>query len=580
MAERIELPPKYYLTYFQYLLRFVKDKYTPILNEAEFGFIHRFEALTEDAQCLFIRFSNRRGAFFRTQKLKYVEIASISESLQELLDNQFVEVISASYPSRIFEVLSVFNKAELLQLAKLLEQDTKGKNSLKKEEVMDWLMESTSVEQLVEAIQAIEVTENHPVGCIKVNFEQETMMLKFLFFGNRHAEMTEFVIRDLGIMRYQEFDEDKLVAQFASRQEAEDRLKVSLAKEDFYLMQEAEVEPIELYNWFLDWTEQHRPNLSEIALPSYERLTIRLATFLERQKLFDKALDIFRLTTEPPSRERQVRIFYKTKHNDEARALCEQILLDPQNAEEKFFAIDFLNRLEAEAQKKRVKKSVTAQLQRSDSIVLSTDWKYQVEAGTIHYMLEKGRMAIFAENHLWRCLFGLLFWDVIFDTEALAIHHPLQRSPSDLYKPQFWEKRRNRLVERLELLQQPADLQRHLDELFAEKMGVINPMVDWFEGLREVANVAFALLPPGALGKVMLEMAKNMRENTRGFPDLFTWSETDYEFIEVKSPTDNLSAQQLFWLHFFEEVGIKSKVLRIEWEQNLPGLVVSDERKG
>jgi hypothetical protein len=41
----------------------------------------------------------------------------------------------------------------------------------------------------------------------------------------------------------------------------------------------------------------------------------------------------------------------------------------------------------------------------------------------------------------------------------------------------------------------------------------------------------------------MLEMALNLRENTRGFPDLLVWNDEDYAFIEIKSPTDHLSSR-------------------------------------
>ena len=74
-----------------------------------------------------------------------------------------------------------------------------------------------------------------------------------------------------------------------------------------------------------------------------------------------------------------------------------------------------------------------------------------------------------------------------------------------------------------------------------------------------------------AMKKILHEMSKNLVENLRGFPDLFMWDDNaaDYCFVEVKSPTDNLSNQQLFWLQFFQEIGVKSKVLRVYWEKKI-----------
>ena len=78
---------------------------------------------------------------------------------------------------------------------------------------------------------------------------------------------------------------------------------------------------------------------------------------------------------------------------------------------------------------------------------------------------------------------------------------------------------------------------------------------------------AVELINFDALKLVLLEISKNLTENARGFPDLFMFDTNgNYSFVEVKSPTDNLSNQQLFWLHFFEKIGIHSKVLRVFWD--------------
>lgn len=59
------LPPKYYHTNFEYLLSFVKDKYKNLLITSEWQFLRKYYSLPNDAQCLFIRFTNRKGLFFK-----------------------------------------------------------------------------------------------------------------------------------------------------------------------------------------------------------------------------------------------------------------------------------------------------------------------------------------------------------------------------------------------------------------------------------------------------------------------------------------------------------------------------------
>jgi hypothetical protein len=404
-----------------------------------------------------------------------------------------------------------------------------------------------------------------PHSLVRVLKETEVQMLKFLFFGSRHGDMTEFVTRDLGFQTYEKFDEDKMVAYFQTRQEVEDKLKVSLAREDFYLMQQADIEILDIFNWFMDWTATHRKELSEIAIPTFGTFTLSVALYLEKKKALDEALTIFRLTEESPSRERQVRILDKQKNREEAKALSELILSEPQNATEQFFAEDYLNRLEAILLKKKSKKAVTQQLHKSDSITISALWKRQVEFGVIDYYQERGMKAEFTENHLWRSLFGLLFWDIIFDTDSLAIHHPLQRSPSDLFKPTFFEKRKERMEERLQMLEDEDATTVYMNRIFFEKFGLTNPLVEWYGGLFPLILTLLQRLSPEQIKSITLEMAKNLRQNLRGFPDLFIWGDGEYSFIEVKSPTDSLSNQQLFWLRFFESINVQLKVLRVEW---------------
>ena len=90
-----ELPPKYYLEYFNFVLDFVQEKYRHILKEDEWRFLRKYYCLSEDAQCLFIRFSNRRGLFFRVNKLSYSELNDIPALLNELLEREFIESLNS-----------------------------------------------------------------------------------------------------------------------------------------------------------------------------------------------------------------------------------------------------------------------------------------------------------------------------------------------------------------------------------------------------------------------------------------------------------------------------------------------------
>jgi hypothetical protein len=288
---------------------------------------------------------------------------------------------------------------------------------------------------------------------------------------------------------------------------------------------------------------------------------------LEKSKLLDEAILVYRLTEQVPSRERQVRTLQKLNHIDEAFSLCQQMIEYPKNADEKFYAIDFLNKLNT---KKRTKKSTTSWLHQAESITISADFRHQVEMGVVDYYHHEGKLAVFSENHLWRAIFGLVFWDIVFDPSLVAFHHPFQRRPSDLYLPDFYEKRKDLIVSHLESFADVQDLLIYMGERYESKFGIANPFVVWLEEIWLIVRKAVELIEFEAMKKILHEMSKNLVEHLRGFPDLFMWDDIagEYCFVEVKSPTDNLSNQQLSWLQYFQEIGVNAKVLRVFWKEN------------
>lgn len=558
--QKLILSPRYYLDNFRYVLDFVKRLYGGLLNDAEWDFIHRFEALSIDAQCLYVRFSNRKGLFFRVNKLQYVEITDLPAAVGELILAGFIERLSAHHEIMGDEALGTFTKPELLALLPLEPEEIKPLNKEKKEGVVHYALQELDFGEIVTSLTTHETV-------VKMNFEAEGMMIKYLFFGNRSANMTEFVVRDLGMVNFERYDESKLTARFRTRKEVEDKLLISLTNEEFHDLKEAETSAEDIYNWFLNWNET-RPELSEIAIPGYQKLVVRVGAYLERQKLPEQALAVYELSDQVPARERRVRLLYKNGSIDEALALCDEIAVSPLNAEERYFATDFREKiLGAGDKKKRPRKATTRFLSDADSVHIPAAYRHHVEAGVMNHYLEQEFDAAFTENYPWRGLFGLVFWDIIYDANVQAIHHPLQRAPSDFYLPDFYHKREDLLKKRLTELATKDDWRRHTGRMFNAKYGITNVLVDWSDELLALVHRMIELLDTDQLRLILLEMARNLREHTRGFPDLLIWNEQgQYEFVEVKSPTDHLGSQQLHWLEFFQTIGVHGKVIRVIWE--------------
>jgi hypothetical protein len=549
--DKIELPPKYYLEYFNYVLEFVKDKYKDILIEKEWSFLRRYYCLSEDAQCLFIRFSNRKGLFFKTTNLKYQEIENIDTSLQELVKSGFVSELSYENHSKYLNTVANLLTKKDLDIFKEL----KPIKNLKKEEIINQFTEYISSQDFFKV-----VIESQSI--IKLNFEVELDFIKFLFFGNRYMDMTEFVVRDLGFVQYYKHQNDDLVSRFNSRKEAEDKWFVS---DQFEIFNELKTNNTvyEIWDWF-ETLNQQSAELCEVAKQSFDNLILKIGAFFERNKSFELALNTYKLCQKAPSRERQVRNLFKLKLIDEAVILCQEITLNPLNADEAIFSKDFLNQVEGK--NKKSKKSTTIFLQDSESITISLLYKNKVELGTIAYYIENGQNAAFSENHLWRSIFGLYFWDIIFDPSLVSFHHPFQRRPSDLHLPQFYEKRKFQISQRLTDYENKESFLGLLWTNYEKNLGIANPFVIWMDEIWDLIRIAVDKIELEQLKKILLLIAQNIVENSRGLPDLFVWSENSYELVEVKSPTDNLSNQQLFWLRYFQEIGVNSKVLRVNFE--------------
>ena len=552
----IELPEKYYLDYFESLLAFVEEKSGHLLSRKEKNFYRKFRALPEDARCLFIRLTNRKGCFFRTEKLDYPEIKDLSGTLSLLCQQKFFSPLLPRHTSQLREALSIFTKPELLTLLKLIDPEaTKPLRSLKKAELLTQAAATFPARKVIQAIRAQELV-------VRVNYEAEIEMLRFLYFGDIHSDMTQFVVRGMGIIKHETYDESKLQAFFKTRKEAEDKLTLSKVYQAFKVLRDQQQAPADhIYQWFVT---QHlsQEQFCEVARPLFDKLSLRLGKLLEQQQHPTFALSVYQHTDKAPARERRARLLHKLAQTEAALQVCLEIQQHPQNAEERFFAEDFWNRL----QKKKRTKRTTDFLKSSRSVALEETNRYSVEFGVLEHYQQQGYHGVHTENYLWRSFFGLLFWDIIFDQDCEALHNPLQITPADFYTPHFLEKRQTQLQQRLTVLEHPSRFYNIIGYHYETKVGTSNPMVGWHESVLPLVTACYEKLTPVQIGNTLLEMAKDLKENTRGFPDLFVWNETTYNFIEVKSPNDHLSAQQLHWLTFFQSQGICAEVVRVEWE--------------
>lgn len=540
--DKIILPPRYYLDYFKYLLEFISEGSGHLLSDDDQSFIALFESLSEDAQCLLVRMLNRKGEYFRLEKLAYEEIGNIPMAAQELVEAELVSLD----PPNDFLLFHLFTKSELNQLYP-------GRDFVKKykDDILIELAEANAPGDYDE------LREKHTI--IQLLIQEQIEYLKLLFFGHAHGMMTEFVIRDIGNVKLENMDDVTFTPWFDSIEEAKSVFE--LYKWDRTIKHAIPVllpEEIGELTGSVNWSIYlNHPKSRKIG----DKFMLRLGEYFEKTGLLEEALTYYSLARKHPARERRIRIHEKLDDLDTAKELAEIAFESPFNASEKIFAKDYL-----EKKSKRNYRSTTAKINLSPEIVIVEPVGHRVEQHALHYYDALGYQGTHSENYLWRSLFGLIFWDELFGKQHATFHHPLQRMPSDLHSEDFYLNRKKHLEKHLKQFRSRKQFSAFLDSMHQSKQGINNPLVGWHESLPGTLQACIQHVPLKGLKAVLLEMAKNVKDNSTGFPDLFIWNDSTYHFYEIKSPNDHLSAQQLFWIDFFEEQKIKADILRVKYE--------------
>jgi len=550
LERKDELPPKYYFDHFNYLLGYIEQHYAPCLAQTEHDFIAQFRALPEPAALLFLRMTNRKGHFFETAGLRYEEIPDIEAAGYELQAQGFARPPALPDEAYGWFMLNTLKKGVLYKLFKPLLEAPAAASAYKKPDLIDIILNEVPFEQVVSTVNAA-------VPLLKVEHQETALYLRFLFFGTLEADMTPFVIRDLGVRQYEEVAAENIKPRFANRREARDAFQMLLLYHEFRLLRGV-LDAEALFKWFEGW-KGYLPHLQNSAQATKNRLMLRLGQWFEKAQSPALALEAYSHTQQPPARERRVRLFTQLGLLMQAEQVLEAIKKAPLNADEQQFALDF------DPAKKRARKSTSLHLKQADYVEIERHEGRPVEVDVLLHYRRQGVEGLRSENYLWRALFGLLYWDIVFDAQDGTMHNPMQVAPSDLYMPAFFERRKARLEERNALLHQPEAFMAYCQELIDQKYGTTNPFVGWHDDLLPLINTVYQRVAPAPLGNTLLTMAANLKSNTTGFPDLFIYTETGYSFVEVKSPNDQLSNQQLFWLRYFAQQGIEAKVLRVGW---------------
>ncbi len=541
------------------MIGFVRQRMVSTLGEEHLDFIAAFEELSSDARCLYVRFANRKGRVFHRHHLRYEEIVSLSAALTELSEQGFIRS-PREHDWR--ELLAIHTRSDLASLLRH-HGDEPVPSSLKKRDVVSRIERDLSFATCFPRSSLDRFVVQDRID--------EVDYLFFLYHGKLRSGLTALALRDLGLISRNRFQTD-YQSRFASHEAA--RAAFALQKISAVLDSPTPSVVHQLASEVHDWPLLDDPESEAL----YHRSVYRLGRELERLKDPEAALRTYARSDQFPATERLVRLLIQTQSHDEAKLALERMIEDPSCDAELIFAEDFYER---KFQQRKVGK-LTTLLREARVFPIDETNRDQPEAGVISFLKQEGEAAVHTENLVWNQLFGLLFWDELFESESAPIHNEFERKPWGLDTGVFYANHRAQIEKRLQLLDRPDEAVAYLQTVWADHEGTGNSLVPWFPGTRDVVSRLVETAPSGALAEILRLMVSNHRDHRTGYPDLMVLNGDQLRFIEVKTEGDKISRKQLTRLEQLRRAGFSVEVGAVKWnvDPNQEYVVVDLETTG
>ena len=553
---RQPLPTFYYHGHFVEMLDFVAGHYAHTLLDEHIRFIEGFRALSRKAQCLYVRLINRKGRVFGRNRLRYPELGDIDPLLDELRRGEWV---AAPIAEDFDVVLTFLTRAEIYAVAMPLVPGLS--RSLKKAQLVGFVRENIAPERFMAHLETDRILVQLRADAVRY--------LMYLYFGRIRDSLSQFTMRDLGLVRTQDL-QDSYEPRFGDRLEALEHY--------YFASRLADASDLDaraaLEREASDWPEPNFPGSARLR----DDLAFALGRAAERARATDRALSLYLLGESVDCSERAARLLLAAGRTDEARRFLERCIDAPRSDEERLLAEDIYAR---KFDKKRTSTATDA-LRAAETLDLDESRSGAPERAVVEHFENLGYAAYRTENLVWRTLFGLLFWDELFVDADTSLHSPFEFLPAALEHGRFHVQCRDRIERKLELLRDPVAAKRELLRISTQYYGTPNGVFRW---RRELNDAVFALIDNGdadALVASMCRLCRDYRDSRYGYPDVMIVDEQGARFLEVKAPGDQLRRNQLLRLEQLRADGFRAEVLRVRWtlDPNQVYVVVDVETTG
>jgi hypothetical protein len=263
---------------------------------------------------------------------------------------QFLNPVSTCSASTL---LAIFTRKECGELASAFSKDMRIPTAFSKADTVEFLSSHFSQEELFEVLLDRFGHVVQPLETDRFEF------IQFLFFGSTSRDMTDFVVRDLGLRQFMEVAEEDLIPFFSTRLEAIQKWKISRWRLALRNLPSDE----SLDELAMDWEAEIWPMadaLNDKSLGAFERSLFELARRYERRAQIDSALKLYERSLMPESLERRVRLLQKAGRKTEALDWARVGLEISLNPKEIHFFEDFVSKQGSKLAIKKVTKTLKA----------------------------------------------------------------------------------------------------------------------------------------------------------------------------------------------------------------------------
>jgi len=307
------------------------------------------------------------------------------------------------------------------------------------------------------------------------------------------------------------------------------------------------------------------------------KLMFQIARRCERQGETDTALRLYAGCLHPGSRARRIRLHERLQNWEVAAALCAEVMHDPlgypgEPCDEE--------RQQCERAARRLSRRLgLAKLRPRHCTIPQFElcMDKPTEQCAVEYCVRDFLAQVeptaaqvqYVENGLINSLFGLLCWRAVFAPLPGAFFHDFHHAPADFTAMQFYGRRQREFTECLAQLES-GEYEHTIRATHAAKTGVQSPFVAWGLLSEALLDWALACFPAAHLRRWFEWIARDVRANRSGFPDLvqFWPAERRYRLIEVKGPGDRLQDNQRRLLEFCVAHDMPVSVCRVRWAKS------------